>query len=343
MPSLSPELLFAFALGLLIGLLVATLTAVVSSRRSRVRSETRLAAALLAPLQDSLARVQSTLDASAAGHTADSKALRDALDSELARVERLVENVGNDARGLKSALRGNVNFRGQWGETVLSDMLEDSGLLPGRQFDLQPVYPARDGANVRPDAVVRCPDGAALVIDAKTTFPEYFRYTEAATPEERKAAFLAHLQTLRRMVQGLAARRYSDLVPDSAPFTLLFLPLEGAYQLTLHRAPEFIRSTLAEKKILLVGPSNFFVLLTLVRSLWSRSDQERNTREILETAAELVRRAESFSAILSRVGESIDAARDAYEAAQRQLASPDKRSRSIASLHDTLKDLGVSR
>ena len=333
------SIVLAFLAGAVIGALVAM--GLAGARRIRLERELeRSVGGLLEPMRDELERFRKAFADSMGEEKAGAEALRTMVANEMRRMQDLAGKVGEDARGLKAALLGSVNIRGQWGEAILEGLLRDSGLLKDIHYSTQVTLSDDDG-RARPDMVVHLPDGVNIVIDSKALFPNYLQYVEAETPEARKRAIAEHLQSVRDTITALSRRHYETRVEGSIEFVVMFFPLEGAYQLVLSAEPRILSDAL-QKHVMPVSPSTFVVLLTIVERLWRRSDQDRNAKAILAAAQELANRVVAFGTELDAIGKGLDNARAAYDNALRRLSSPDGRNKSVASHLATLQSLGCS-
>lgn len=343
-PQISPTgiVVALVAAGFLLGALFGALVAVLLQGRRRalaIAEEQACLQAALDPVRKEFADFERILGETRAADAAESAALRQRLSDDLRRVGDLVLRVGADAKGLQSALQGNVNLRGQWGETVLEQILRNSGLLPGIHYNRQVTLQggAKDDTK-RPDTVAWLPDGTAVVIDSKTLFPDYARAIDAQTPEERSAALKAHVQAFRNTVRSLAARHYEQRVEHSLDFVLMFLPVEGAYQAAVSEDPSVLTEAMA-KNVLPVGPSALILMLTLIRRIWKRDEEQRNTERILEAARILAERTLSFNNDLDAMGAALAKAQAVYENALRRIRSTEPRAASVANSLRTLQRL----
>ena len=294
---------------------------------------------LLAPIREDFEKFQRLVRETREGSREDGAALRELVAREMRHMQELAAQVGGDARGLKAALVGNVNARGQWGEALLEGILRDSGLVKDIHYATQ-VSLADDDGHGRPDVVVRQPDGSVVVIDSKALFPNYYEYVEAETPEARKKALAEHLQSVRGTIANLSRRHYEKRVAGSIDFVVMFFPLEGAYQLVLSSEPKILTEAL-ERNVLPVGPATLIVMLTIIGRMWRSREQDENAEKILRVAKELADRVVAFGADLDAVGKGLESARAAYGSAVRRLSSPDGRTRSVAAALSALKALQV--
>ena len=119
----------------------------------------------------------------------------------------------------------------------------------------------------------------------------------------------------------------------------MFIPNEGPYQLAMISEPSLWAEAF-KLKVMPVSPSNLIALLQLIHTAWTREDQSRNQREILDTAAQMLERIYAFYEQFDEVGRTLDKARDVYDAAVRRLKHGE-RNRSVVLAGEKLRKLGV--
>jgi DNA recombination protein RmuC len=175
------------------------------------------------------------------------------------------------------------------------------------------------GGRVRPDVIVRLPEGRDIIIDAKVSLTAYERYCAAADDAERGAQLAAHLASLRGHVKELADKRYSDLPGiNSLEFVLMFVPVEAAYIEAVHR-DEGLHAFALEKQVAIVTTSTLLATLQTVASLWRNDDRNRNAIEIADRAGKLYDKFAGFVDDLNAAKTKLDDARDALAAASGKL------------------------
>lgn len=208
---------------------------------------------------------------------------RGALREKIEELHRLNLTLGEDARTLAEALKGNGKVQGDWGEMILTRLLEQAGFQEGREYEVQKNFKSEDGENMRPDVVVHFPDKRCVVIDSKASLTAYVKLCEADTEAARKA----HVASVRRHVQELAAKRYNDLVGDrKLDFVMMFIPNEGAYIAAMQSARELWQEAY-DKQVLIISPTHLFSVLKLVQQMWQHDAQTRNAVQIAEDAGKM--------------------------------------------------------
>ena len=90
-----------------------------------------------------------------------------------------------------------IQEQGNWGEVVLSRVLEASGLREGYEYQTQVSVQVDSNSRMQPDVVVRLPQNKDVVIDAKMTLVAYERYFNSEDDSERELALSEHIASVR--------------------------------------------------------------------------------------------------------------------------------------------------
>lgn len=270
---------------------------------------------LLSPLREQIRefekRVQEVYD----------KESRDRLSlfHEIARLKELNQRISEDAINLTRALKGDNKVQGSWGEMILERLLEKSGLVRGREYDVQVSFSDAQGRRQQPDVIIRLPEDRHVIIDSKVSLTAYERYCTAEDEAERMAALREHCASLRNHCRGLAAKSYQHLGIRTLDFVLLFVPIEPAYSEAVRHDPELFGYAL-ERNIVIVTPSTLLATLRTIHNIWRFEHQNRHALEIAEKAGRLYDKFVGFVADLDEVGRRLAAAQRAHEDAFRKLS-----------------------
>lgn len=277
--------------------------------------------------------------------------LNTALNTRLSRMMEETLRIGSEAKNLADALKGGQKTQGDWGEMILEDILKRSGLKPGIHYECQATLRDDDGRTVadpdhgrmRPDVVIHYPDGKDVIVDSKVSLVAYLDYMNSQDEESRKTALARHIRSIRTHIDELAKKNYSARLNrsdrETVDFVIMFIPNEGPYQLAMISEPSLWAEAF-KLKVMPVSPSNLIALLQLIHTAWTREDQSRNQREILDTAAQMLERIYAFYEQFDEVGRTLDKARDVYDAAVRRLKHGE-RNRSVVLAGEKLRKLGV--
>ncbi|GHD97421.1 DNA recombination protein RmuC [Pseudocitrobacter faecalis] len=246
---------------------------------------------------------------------------RHTLAHEIRNLQQLNEQMTREAVNLTRALKGDNKTQGNWGEVVLTRVLEASGLREGYEYETQVSIETDTRARMQPDVIVRLPQGKDVVVDAKMTLVAYERYFNAEDDYTRELALQEHIAAVRNHIRLLGRKDYQQLPGlRSLDYVLMFIPVEPAFLLALDRQPELINEAL-KNNIMLVSPTTLLVALRTIANLWRYEHQSRNAQQIAERASRLYDKMRLFIDDMTAIGQSLDKAQDNYRQAMKKLSS----------------------
>lgn len=246
---------------------------------------------------------------------------RHTLAHEIRNLQQLNEQMTREAINLTRALKGDNKTQGNWGEVVLTRVLEASGLREGYEYETQVSIETENRARMQPDVIVRLPQGKDVVVDAKMTLVAYERYFNAEDDYTRELALQEHIASVRNHIRLLGRKDYQQLPGlRTLDYVLMFIPVEPAFLLALDRQPELINEAL-KNNIMLVSPTTLLVALRTIANLWRYEHQSRNAQQIAERASRLYDKMRLFIDDMSAIGQSLDKAQDNYRQAMKKLSS----------------------
>jgi DNA recombination protein RmuC len=267
--------------------------------------------ALLHPVRQQLADFRARVDTVYKTDSDD----RSALKAQLEQLRLLNTRITDEARALTTALKGQAQARGAWGELVLDRLLESAGLVRGQDFLAQESLAADDGRRLRPDVILRLPDQRHLVIDSKVSLVAYERAVNAPDEAARLAATREHVAAVRTHVEQLSAKKYEDtgklLTPD---YVLMFLPLEPAFVLAAETDGALYEWAFDRRVILCTAPT-LLVTLKTVASLWKQDRQSKNVQAIATRGGLLYDKFAGLYADLEEIGKHLTRLRESYDGA----------------------------
>jgi DNA recombination protein RmuC len=240
---------------------------------------------------------------------------RDAFTSLRVQIEGLAgghAQLQRETRNLVTALR-RPEVRGRWGEMTLRRVVELAGMAEHCDFTEQLHVVSDDGA-LRPDMVVHMPEARDLVVDVKTPLDAYLEAIEASTEEARGVALKRHAQQVEMRVRALGSKAYWAQFERSPEFAVLFLPGDQFLGAALAERPELLESAL-KQGVIIATPSTLIALLKTVAYGWRQSAVAENAAIIRELGQELYRRLGNFVGHLSKLGQRLSNAVEAYNAA----------------------------
>jgi DNA recombination protein RmuC len=246
---------------------------------------------------------------------------RHTLAHEIRNLQQLNAQMAQEAVNLTRALKGDNKTQGNWGEVVLTRVLEASGLREGHEYQTQVSIETDNRARMQPDVIVRLPQGKDVVIDAKMTLIAYERYFNAEDEYTRESALQEHIASVRSHIRLLGRKDYQQLPGlRSLDYVLMFIPVEPAFLLAIDRQPELITEAL-KNNIMLVSPTTLLVALRTIANLWRYEHQSRNAQQIADRASRLYDKMRLFVDDMTSVGQGLDRAQENYRQAMKKLAS----------------------
>ena len=312
---------------------------VLASQREQLANDNRERLSLLLdPLKEKIQGFEKRVEES---HQAQS-VQHGVLKAELERLAMLNQNMSDEARQLTQALKGDNKAQGNWGELVLERILEASGLRRGQEYWLQGEgmqLKTEEGRHQKPDVIISLPEGRHLIIDSKVSLKAYDTYL-SCEEEEKSQQLRNHIISLRRHIQGLADRHYSQLQQLNSPdFVLLFLPIEASLSLALQADGQDLFSYAWERKVVLVSPTTLLATLRTTAAVWKYEKQNRNALQIAEESGKLYDKFYGFVQELEKVGKYMQQGQQAYDEAIKKLSTGKG---NLLHKAEKLKQMGIS-
>ena len=258
------------------------------------------------------------------------------LKDELLRLKEMNAQLSQDAINLTNALKGENKTQGNWGEIVLENILEQSGLRNGVEYELQATLKSQEGKSYRPDVIVHMPQERDIIIDSKVSLVAYERFVNAEEPQDKTQALKEHIASISNHIKELSAKKYEKLEGvNTLDFVLLFMPIEGAFLLALEQDGEFFKRAY-ENNILVVSPSTLLVTLRTIEHIWRTQRQEEHALKIANEAEAMYEKLVLFVDEMKKVGTHIQKAQDSYDTSMNRLSTGKgniiKRAQNIVSL-----------
>ena len=270
-------------------------------------------------------------------HTQDLKQ-REALKTELKHLQELNLQMTTEAHQLSTALRDQKKTQGNWGELILENVLDRSGLQKDKDYRREVSYTTEEGKR-RPDVIVYLPDNKHLIIDAKVSLNAYVRYVNAETDIEKSVAINEHILSISQRIKELSGKNYFDLPGVKSPeMVFMFIPIESAFVEAI-KADENLFQLAIEQQVLVTTPTTLLTSLNIVRQLWRFEDQNKYAAKLSDQASKVYNQLRLFLENMELLGVQLDKSRDTYENAMRQFISG--KGNLIKRVED-FQDLGVS-
>lgn len=248
------------------------------------------------------------------------------------RIQTLMEHsdaARKSADELAAAFKHGSKIQGDWGETILEELLASNGLTKGIHFDTQAVIRGKDGkviknddgSTMRPDVILHLDERREVIIDSKVSLTAYVDYVNAENDADRKTYLKAHVDSIKKHVKELAAKDYSAYIESpkvTAGYVIMFVPNMGALWTALNTEPDLWRKA-AESNVYIADEQSLYGALKIVSLTWTQVAQAQNHEKVYELANEMIDRVGLFMEKYEGIGKALKKASEEYEDGKKKL------------------------
>lgn len=255
------------------------------------------------------------------------------LSRQIQALGAMNEALQRETAGLSTALR-KPQVSGSWGQMSLRRAAELAGMAPWCDFDEQVTVDTESG-KLRPDMIVRLPNGRIIVVDAKAPVDAFLNALQASGEEDRKKAFAGYVAAVRAHMNGLGSKAYWDQFEESPELVVMYLPGETFFSAAIENDPGLIEDG-SLRKVILATPTTLIALLKAVAYGWQQEQVATGAREINRLGREIYERFSVVADHIGRAGTNLSKAVEAHNDAVRSIET-----RLMPSFR-RFRDLGVS-
>lgn len=299
---------------------------------------------LVNPLKENIAELRKAMEA-------DSKEQAERSGEMRQQIKNLMEHsdaARKSADELAAAFKHGSKVQGDWGESILGELLSSQGLTEGIHFDTQAVIRTSDGKTVknqdggtmRPDVILHLDSIREVIIDSKVSLTAYINYVNAENETERDMYLKAHLDSVKKHVKELADKDYSSYIQSpkvSAGYVIMFVPMAGALWTALNAEPNLWRNA-AENNVYITDEQSLFGALKILKITWTQIIQEQNHQKVFELANTMIERVGMFMEKYDAIGDALNKASAAFTEGKSKLAP---NGQSIITTANQLIELGA--
>lgn len=240
------------------------------------------------------------------------------------KIENLVkesQKIGLTATELTNVIKANSQARGEFGEIILENLLEQAGLVDKRKnpergnYITQQTFKDSSAPNERPrpDVVLDLPENKNVIIDSKCPLNNFIGYCNSNDEREKSEQLKCFFSEVMKMIDDLS-NKYNSLEGLHTPeFKLMFLPLESCASYVYSN--DKITSYAWSKNIFIVSPSTLFATLKLINRAWLQKNQDENLSNILKIATGTYEKLVLFVDKLEKIRTSLNSTANAFDGA----------------------------
>jgi DNA recombination protein RmuC len=214
-----------------------------------------------------------------------------------------------ETNNLVTALRA-PQVRGRWGEVTLHRVVELAGMAEHCDY-LEQVTVEGEAGRLRPDMIVRLPNGREVIVDSKVPLIAYLDALSAATDEERQASLARHGQQVRHHMNALSVKAYWEEFAKAPAFVVMFIPGESFVAAAAQADPALIEDGMA-KGVVVATPTTLIALLHAIAFGWRQEQVAENAERLRKLGNELHDRIQKFAEHLEKVGVALGRATVAF-------------------------------
>jgi DNA recombination protein RmuC len=281
---------------------------------------------IVTPLRETIEKMKQTMSESTLKQTELSSEMRVNLENMMKHSAAAKQSADELARVFKHRTK----VQGDWGERVLSELLESQGLTPGVHYDTQAtirdaagnVVKTDTGGNMRPDVILHIDSDRDIIIDSKVSLTAFMDYINAEDEDERQKHLKGHIESIQKHVKELSKKDYSSYI--KAPkvkmdYVIMFVPHTGALWTALNAQPDLWRKAM-EQNVFIADEQTLFAALRMISLTWTQIVQTENHEKVYELANELLERVGMFMKSYDNIGDAIKKAQKAFEEGEKKLS-----------------------
>ena len=305
-------------------------------------SSTRNIDSIVKPLKETIDKMKDEMAKNSDVHTTMSAEIKTNMEH---MIRQSIE-AQKSAEELTRAFKHESKTQGDWGEVVLSNLLEKQGFTEGKDFETQTTMKdenghtivSGDGNRMIPDVLLHLDDKRDVIIDSKVSITAYIDYANAEDEASRRIFLKEHIASLKKHVDELSAKNYTKYQTNPhLDFVIMFVPQPPALWTATAEEPSLWQDAM-QKKVFIADEQTLYAALRIIRITWTHIDQEKNHRRLYELAQEMIDRTGNFLKEYDSVGKNIQDALNAFEMSRKKLLPG---GRSISTTASQILKLGI--
>ena len=277
------------------------------------------------PLRETIEKMKQAMNENTLKQTSMSTEMR----TNIEHMMRQSAAAQRSAEELTRVFKHGTKVQGDWGETVLDELLEAQGLTRGIHYDTQAVIrdaggqviKTEEGSLMRPDVILHLDQRREVIIDSKVSLTAFIDYVNAETEDVRQQYLKAHIDSLQKHVKELSVKDYSSYIQPPKvrmDYVIMFVPHTGALWTALNAQPDLWRRAM-DKNVFIADEQTLFAALRIINLTWTQIAQAQNHEKVYALANEMIDRVGQFMKKYQAIGKALDSAAKAYEDGEKKL------------------------
>jgi DNA recombination protein RmuC len=221
---------------------------------------------------------------------------------------KITDELKTSTQNLAKVLSNN-QVRGQWGERIIEDILQNAGLLETIHYEKQKVL---GPSAVKPDITLLLPNGRKVAIDVKFPYSQVQQMADADSQSAKEAHRKAFEHDLKDKINQIDKRGYINEQEGTLDYAIMFVPNEMLFSFINQQFPAIIDEAMA-KKIMIVSPFTFLIVARTVMESYRNFMIENNLRQIVKHISEFVNQWQRFADEFGKFDIKISQLRESFD------------------------------
>ena len=271
------------------------------------------------PLNETIAKMKQAMD----GYSKEQNEFSGSMKTSIQAIIQQTETARQSAIELTTALKHDTKMQGDYGETILDEILSKQGFTEGIHYELQYVMKdeagrelkGEDGKGLRPDVLFHIDTVRDVIIDSKVNLTDFINFANAETPDERKMHLERHVKSIESQVKLLSQKnyfKYHKKTNTRMDYVIMFVPISAAWWEALRYKPSLWREAM-DSNVYIADEQTLFAALRIIKLTWTQIAQVKSQKEIFDLVNQMIDRVGQFMKSYKAIGEAIGKAQDAYD------------------------------
>lgn len=286
------------------------------------RSSNRDLGQIVNPLRDTIESMRKAMDDNTVKQTSMTTAMTTSMENMMKHSLAAQQSADELARVFKF---GN-KIQGNWGETVLDELLKSQGLTCGVHYDTQATMHTGNGDTLMPDVILHLDQNRDVIIDSKVSLSAFIDYVNSDDENERNRCLKAHVDSIKKHYKELSKKDYTSYIKPpkvKMNYVIMFVPHSGALWTALNAQPDLWRKAM-EQNVFIADEQTLYAALRIVDLTWTQIVQAQSHEKVYELANEMLARVGLFWKEYEEMGKSLAKAQTAYDKAKKKITDGGK-------------------
>lgn len=281
---------------------------------------------IVTPLRETIEKMKRAMDENTAKQTSMSGEMKANIENMMRQSMAAKESTDELTRVFKHGAK----VQGDWGETILDELLQSQGLTNGIHYDTQATIKdasgntvkTEEGGLMRPDIIMHLDQRRELIIDSKVSLTAFMDYVNADNEDDRQRYLKLHVESIQKHVKELSMKDYSSYIQPpkvKMDYVIMFVPHTGALWTALGAQPDLWRRAM-EKNVFIADEQTLFAALRIINLTWTQIIQAQNHEKVYALANEMLNRVGQFWKEYEAMGRALKKVNEAYENGQKKIS-----------------------